>query len=147
VTWRQLTDALLFRLDGSSVSTLFDARRLTRECSEIVELGPPNAATPNNLELLHTRRSNQKRALYTDAMTGNASNAKRAIGRIWSMRADDDALKYLDSLSSSLDDFRVHAHGVAFRKLGQWILSLRGEESIDFRHLSVLPRSVPLATE
>ena len=81
-------------------------------------------------------------------MTGNAANGEGAVGRIWSMRPDDNALKHLDSFPSALDDLGVHAHSVAFRKLGQWILSLRGEECIDFRHLSVLPsfRSY-LATE
>ena len=75
-----------------------------------------------------------KSALDADTVTGDAPDGECSVRCIRTMRPNHNAFKDLNALPRALNDFRVHAHGIAFGKLGQRILSFRSEECVDFRH-------------
>src|SRR5205085_7012673 len=87
--------------------------------TKIVQPGPADDAARGYFHTIHAGRLIHERSLDADAVAANAADLERSFGRLRSVRRDDDALEYLESLAAALDDPDVNPNGVTFGEIGQ----------------------------
>src|SRR2546428_13606495 len=97
---------------GARGSTFADARRLTGEPAEEVELCSADLAMADDLHLVDSRRGEHERSLDSNAV-GDAADLERAIQAVRPMQPDHHALEDLNALFAAFHDLHVDADGVS----------------------------------
>jgi hypothetical protein len=99
------------------MSALFQASSLAATIPQVVELGAADFSPAHDLDFLNTRASEQKCALYTDTMTGNAAHSE--IGFVSAAaQTDHHTLDHLNTFTVTFNDAHMHLDGISRRKLG-----------------------------
>src|ERR1700722_10657741 len=109
--FRSLLGRSIRRPPAGSDPLLLDLRRFPDAVPQVVELGPPDIASSDDLDLGEDRRVHRERALDTDP-EADLADSERLAGTA-PLATDHCALKELDPLPGAFDHANVHLQGVA----------------------------------
>src|SRR5439155_7789849 len=104
---------------GEGLPPFPDPGLLPASLPEVVELGAPNPAVGQHVDLADGRRMDGERPLHPDP-EGDLSNGE-GLPKAAALPADHHALEHLDPLPAGFRDAHVHTNGIARREVGQVI--------------------------
>src|SRR3990170_1963566 len=121
-----------------SAAALSQGGRLPDALAQEVQLGTPDLAVTDDLDLLDPRAVDLEGPLHSDA-GGDPTNRDRS-GDPAAPQAHDRSLEHLDALAVALDDLGGHLHGVARGKFRQVGAELVLDDLVEHVHAAVLGR-------
>jgi hypothetical protein len=113
----ELTHRML--MHGSQTCRLFalaQTRRFASQIAEIIQLGAPNAASANQVDMVDHGSVHREDAFYTLPETYFSN--RDGFAHTGVLASDDGALEGLETLLIALLDSHVHPDGIARAKFG-----------------------------